>query len=71
MKLPTARSFSAIALLLLMAFGATIQVQAAPVHNIVLVHGGICHRSGMATCLRDSGKRRLPRVNRPASTYIR
>ena len=39
MKLPTARSFSAVASLLLMAFGATSQAQAAPVHNIVLVHG--------------------------------
>jgi pimeloyl-ACP methyl ester carboxylesterase len=38
-RLPTARSFSAAVLLLLVALGTTNRAVAAPVHNIVLVHG--------------------------------
>ncbi|MFZ0869191.1 MAG: alpha/beta hydrolase [Rhodanobacter sp.] len=39
MKFHKARSFSAAASLLFVALAASGQVQAAPVHNIVLVHG--------------------------------
>src|SRR5438477_10575638 len=46
MKLPTARSFSAAASLFLMALGATSQAQAAPVHNIVVVHGAFVTGAG-------------------------
>jgi pimeloyl-ACP methyl ester carboxylesterase len=44
--IPTARSFSWSALLFLMALGATIHAQAAPVHNIVLVHGAFVTGAG-------------------------
>src|SRR6202163_3197673 len=47
MKFSTARSFSAAASLLLMALGATSQAQAAPVHNIVLVHGACVTGAGL------------------------
>ena len=46
MKLLTIRSFSAAASLLLMASAATTQAQAAPVHNIVLVHGAFVTGAG-------------------------
>ena len=47
MKLPIARSFSAVASLFLIALGATSQAQAAaPVHNIVLVHGAFVTGAG-------------------------
>src|ERR1700719_1100153 len=46
MKLPTARSFSVAASLFLVALGATSQAQAAPVHNIVLVHGAFVTGAG-------------------------
>ncbi len=46
MRLPTRRSFSAVASLLLMVLGATSQVQAAPMHNIVLVHGAFVTGAG-------------------------
>jgi pimeloyl-ACP methyl ester carboxylesterase len=45
-KLLTVRSFSAAASLLLMASAATSQAQAAPVHNIVLVHGAFVTGAG-------------------------
>jgi pimeloyl-ACP methyl ester carboxylesterase len=46
MKLKTVGSFSGAAALLLMAFGASSQAQAAPVRNIVLVHGAWVNGSG-------------------------
>jgi pimeloyl-ACP methyl ester carboxylesterase len=45
-KLLTVRSFSAAASLLLIASAATSQAQAAPVHNIVLVHGAFVTGAG-------------------------
>ena len=46
MRLPAPRSFSSVASLLLLVLGATSQVQAAPVHNIVLVHGAFVTGAG-------------------------
>src|SRR6202163_2629183 len=46
MKLPIARSFSAVASVFLIALGATCQAQAAPVRNIVLVHGAFVTGAG-------------------------
>src|ERR1700736_4196723 len=46
MKLSTARSLSAAASLFLMALGATSQAQAAPVRNVVLVHGAFVTGAG-------------------------
>jgi pimeloyl-ACP methyl ester carboxylesterase len=46
MKLSTARTFSAVSSLFLMALGATSQAQAAPVYNIVLVHGAFVTGAG-------------------------
>jgi pimeloyl-ACP methyl ester carboxylesterase len=46
MKLSTARSLSAAASLFLMVLGATSQAQAAPVRNVVLVHGAFVTGAG-------------------------
>jgi pimeloyl-ACP methyl ester carboxylesterase len=46
MKHQAGRSFSAAASLFLMAFGATSQAQAAPVRDIVLVHGAFVTGAG-------------------------
>src|SRR5258705_13272955 len=46
MKLPMARLIFAAASLFLLAFGATSQAQAAPVRNIVLVHGAFVSGAG-------------------------
>jgi pimeloyl-ACP methyl ester carboxylesterase len=46
MMLSTTRSFLAIAWLLSMALGVSAQAQAAPVHNIVLVHGAFVTGAG-------------------------